>query len=427
LQLTESIESNTTTPDDALIWSERVNLVSSGKSFKCYFMEPGLINYRDVKGGDVELIKKEAIDEALNTLIGCPLTIGHIPTSINDFTDVANGYIDHAEYDADKGWFVCEGSVDTDTAREMIRKHKGVSVGTKLNTKDFGPGGTWHNIPYGREIKRFKFHHLAIVPPDQRPRFEDAEIRLNTKQNNIMFKWIKSLTSVSKSEQVSELAPSSRIDIGDGKSATLQEMIDVSRNNMCHSVHHDDHVEHEGIRYNVGHLIAAYKSHHGHTVHAMPVNNMMNTMSAPATSATHMGHVPGYDEGTKGHNPIAGMHHPRANAEMPVKEEELKNACWDGYEAIGTKQKNGKTVPDCVPKENAMSEDATEAKADVRENSKEPEVKTEAARNNAAFKSLAEAQLKKGFESASRLNSSGSINDRLARGKNLFGSNTTKN
>lgn len=29
--------------------------------------------------------------------------------------------------------------------------------------------------------------------------------------------------------------------------------------------------------------------------------------------------------------------------------EELKDACWDGYEAIGTKKKDGKTVPNCVP------------------------------------------------------------------------------
>jgi hypothetical protein len=27
----------------------------------------------------------------------------------------------------------------------------------------------------------------------------------------------------------------------------------------------------------------------------------------------------------------------------------LKDACWKGYEAIGTKKKNGKTVPNCVP------------------------------------------------------------------------------
>lgn len=29
--------------------------------------------------------------------------------------------------------------------------------------------------------------------------------------------------------------------------------------------------------------------------------------------------------------------------------ESLKKACWKGYEAIGTKTKNGKEVPNCVP------------------------------------------------------------------------------
>ena len=29
--------------------------------------------------------------------------------------------------------------------------------------------------------------------------------------------------------------------------------------------------------------------------------------------------------------------------------ESLKNSCWKGYEAIGMKKKNGKTVPNCVP------------------------------------------------------------------------------
>lgn len=27
----------------------------------------------------------------------------------------------------------------------------------------------------------------------------------------------------------------------------------------------------------------------------------------------------------------------------------MKNPCWDGYEMIGTKMKNGKEVPNCVP------------------------------------------------------------------------------
>ena len=31
----------------------------------------------------------------------------------------------------------------------------------------------------------------------------------------------------------------------------------------------------------------------------------------------------------------------------------LKDACWDGYEAYGMKTKNGKQVPNCVPKRSA--------------------------------------------------------------------------
>ena len=30
--------------------------------------------------------------------------------------------------------------------------------------------------------------------------------------------------------------------------------------------------------------------------------------------------------------------------------EEMENPCWDGYEMVGTKMKNGKEVPNCVPK-----------------------------------------------------------------------------
>lgn len=41
------------------------------------------------------------------------------------------------------------------------------------------------------------------------------------------------------------------------------------------------------------------------------------------------------------------------NAKKPVTSmgEDLKNACWKGYEAIGMKMKNGRKVPNCVPKE----------------------------------------------------------------------------
>jgi hypothetical protein len=47
--------------------------------------------------------------------------------------------------------------------------------------------------------------------------------------------------------------------------------------------------------------------------------------------------------------------------------ESLKDSCWKGYEAIGTKKKNGKTVPNCVPvKESAINERGEDSKGYYR-------------------------------------------------------------
>jgi len=32
-----------------------------------------------------------------------------------------------------------------------------------------------------------------------------------------------------------------------------------------------------------------------------------------------------------------------------------EDSCWKGYETIGTKKKDGKTVPNCVPKKSTKS------------------------------------------------------------------------
>lgn len=59
-----------------------------------------------------------------------------------------------------------------------------------------------------------------------------------------------------------------------------------------------------------------------------------------------------------GYKPVPGKK--AFSKDSCVKEEEitekvkqptgdLKKACWTGYTAVGTKQKNGATVPNCVP------------------------------------------------------------------------------
>lgn len=41
---------------------------------------------------------------------------------------------------------------------------------------------------------------------------------------------------------------------------------------------------------------------------------------------------------------------------LETEEGDLKDACWDGYKAVGMKKKNGKMVPNCVPEENEIDE-----------------------------------------------------------------------
>lgn len=47
-------------------------------------------------------------------------------------------------------------------------------------------------------------------------------------------------------------------------------------------------------------------------------------------------------------------------ASSKVAEEMEKDPCWKDYEMVGTKKKNGKTVPNCVPKEESMETNKTE-------------------------------------------------------------------
>ena len=43
------------------------------------------------------------------------------------------------------------------------------------------------------------------------------------------------------------------------------------------------------------------------------------------------------------------MHYRGINLKAVVEGEGLEDSCWPGYEAIGTKELDGKTVPNCVP------------------------------------------------------------------------------
>jgi hypothetical protein len=254
---------------------QRLNIAPSGKRFSSEFIEPGLVSYLDNPNGAIELLRKETIDEALSSMIDASLTIGH-PRGrfMIDWqpADVANGKVDAVSFNAQTGFYCCEGPVDTDQARAAIGSGKRPSCG--YDVLEVGPGGSWHNMPYVRELTKIRFHHLAIV---DNPRYEDSTIRLNSKETNTMPpKWLQKLTKLvkdaagveTKTTEVREnaLTPDSVLNLGNGKTATVKQLVEAqekadleaARTNACVAIGDEDEIEYGGKRYNAKALIARF-------------------------------------------------------------------------------------------------------------------------------------------------------------------------
>jgi hypothetical protein len=57
----------------------------------------------------------------------------------------------------------------------------------------------------------------------------------------------------------------------------------------------------------------------------------------------------------------------RITGALDKAEEDLEDACWAGYEAVGMKQQGGRKVPNCVPVSKAEARDATDARGSAIE------------------------------------------------------------
>jgi hypothetical protein len=53
----------------------------------------------------------------------------------------------------------------------------------------------------------------------------------------------------------------------------------------------------------------------------------------------------------RGHEPVPRYRPVDEKKSKPSLRNPEDNPCWTGYKPVGTKQKNGRTVPNCVPKE----------------------------------------------------------------------------
>lgn len=436
---------------------ERINIAADGKRFRCWFMTPGIVDYTDVDGGK-ELIRKPAIDESLNSLVGCPLTIGHVPTSLTNFEDVSNGTIDKVGYDAEKGWHFCEGTIDTDQARLKIEAGWGVSVGTRVRRADYAGPGYWLNNQYDREITKFKFHHLALVEPGKKPRFEDAEIVRTNSTKTPMFKWIRKIAGATAGDQptetVSALSPDTKLDLGGGKSATIKEIVEVSRNNSVRALATEDLVEFEGVRYNFGDCVKAYREKNGlstersnatETPEAKIAREVSEASTAVATANTELDAATAVSEranstdAEKAVTVAAKAKHEAAITKAGKVTERFNSMTAAATAAKAAKDASDKKAADAAAelersnatkaadeaKKLADAEKARKAAADSAKIAKDAEIE----RENAARRSGAESFNILGGARERRTSNitasvpSGTIQAKAARGKKLFGSN----
>lgn len=155
------------------------------KSYKCKFIQPGVISYDDKNQGTV-LVEKPALDSMASTFRNCPVIF--VPEQHNDsnkensfdFTDLsknlASGIVTGVPYWGDDGWMWVEFTVWDANAIKAIEK--GYSVSCAYIPDKVADGGEWHQIPYDEQVLDGHYIHMAIVA---RPRYEGSQIFANSK------------------------------------------------------------------------------------------------------------------------------------------------------------------------------------------------------------------------------------------------------
>lgn len=142
----------------------------------CNFIEKGVCEYANER----VYVSQDALQKSLMTMKGRPVIIDH-KTGITpeNMQEYAVGYVTGVELNQFEAGCDCQFVIFDDKGKEVIAD--GYSVSCAYKPIAFGPGGTWHNVPYDREIVELEFTHLALV---QNPRYEDAKVYENAKDRD---------------------------------------------------------------------------------------------------------------------------------------------------------------------------------------------------------------------------------------------------
>ena len=253
-------------PLNALRYGPRQNAKSWPNKFQSRFIEPGIISYED-RGGDKELVSKEAIDRCIASFEGKPVIVKHgSGVTPQTMESKATGYIVRTWFEPTDGWYWCDGVIIDDETKDLIKSGWLVSCGYHVTDTD-ERGGEYHAIPYAREILAFEGEHLAIV---EKPRYEGVSIRLNSKHTEgtmNVFKILKKIVAPAKPDETkpgageaADVSGDSEVTV-DGKQIRLNDLVEAfkTRENAG-SVTADTQIEVDGKPIKFSDIVAGYRA-----------------------------------------------------------------------------------------------------------------------------------------------------------------------
>lgn len=146
-----------------------VEIKENGRYYKRILIEPGVVGYGEETVPENVLITKETIKAGIDSIIGKPVTIGH--DSNEPVGKIIDAYYSLEKEAAVVGFMVCD-----DKAQRLLEQER-LGISCTYDIEDYeNKKGTWHNIPFDREITRIAFEAIAVV---EKPRYENAREALN--------------------------------------------------------------------------------------------------------------------------------------------------------------------------------------------------------------------------------------------------------
>lgn len=258
---------------------EKKNAKQMPQVFYAKHLEAGHATYEN----ETILLDNPILMKMAPSFIGKPVFAGnHQKVDMENLQTQADGYIVESFFNVD-GWLWVKFIAVSDAAFDAINRGWGVS--NAYIPTEFSGSGTHHNTPYDRKILDGYFTHLAIV---EYPRYEESRILTpeefkayqeqakakveelkNSKPTKTeglgkMFKIFKT-----KKEEISQVSPDSLIELENGKSVSIQEMLNAvkkdeeeekKKDEESEKVNMDMEIEVDGESMTIKDLVNKYKN-----------------------------------------------------------------------------------------------------------------------------------------------------------------------